>query len=123
MTSDDGRKPFNNPFGALRGPQESAPAGGVSLPERKKTPEPAAAGKPTAAPPAKTKAGRAVIRLERTGRGGKEVTIIERIGASAAEREQLLKKLKSGLGCGGAIEGDAIVLQGDQRKRLPGILT
>ena len=66
----------------------------------------------------RTKAGRAVIRLERAGRGGKEVTIVERVGASPAEREQLLKKLKAALGCGGTIEGDSIVLQGDQRKRL-----
>jgi translation initiation factor 1 len=118
MTSDDGKKPFNNPFGALRGgdpPAPEPPAGGVSLPERKKAPEP-----PRAAAPAKKspRPGGAVIRLERTGRGGKEVTVIERVGVSAADREKLLKRLKSALGCGGTIEGDSLVLQGDQRERL-----
>jgi len=27
------------------------------------------------------------------------------------------------LGCGGKVEGEALMLQGDQRKRLPGVLT
>jgi translation initiation factor 1 len=34
-----------------------------------------------------------------------------------------LKALKSALGCGGAVEEDAIVLQGDHRQRVPGLLT
>jgi translation initiation factor 1 len=32
-------------------------------------------------------------------------------------------KLKQQLGCGGSVEGDAIVVQGDFRKRLPDVLT
>jgi translation initiation factor 1 len=34
-----------------------------------------------------------------------------------------LKELKRALGTGGAIEGDALVLQGDHRERLRAILT
>jgi len=42
---------------------------------------------------------------------------------SASEREKWLKELKASLGCGGVVEGDALMLQGDHRKRLPEILT
>jgi len=117
MKDDDGKPLFNNPFAALKG--EVKDVGGVSLPERKKAPEPARAPAPAPAPAKKSpRPGGVVIRLERTGRGGKEVTVIERVGASAAEREKLLKKLKSALGTGGTIEGNSLVLQGDQRERL-----
>jgi len=34
-----------------------------------------------------------------------------------------LKQLKAALGCGGSVEHDSIMLQGDHRKRLPSILT
>ena len=39
------------------------------------------------------------------------------------ELEAWLTDLKSALGCGGAIEGTTLVLQGDQRKRVPDLLT
>jgi translation initiation factor 1 len=65
---------------------------------------------------------RAVVRIERTGRGGKEVTVVERLGLPPIERERWLKALKATLGCGGVVEGDDLVLQGDHRERLPTIL-
>jgi translation initiation factor 1 len=81
---------------------------------------------PAPAPPASIAAGttvpRAVVRLERSGRGGKEVTIIDKLDLSEREREAWLKALKSALGCGGVVEGTTIVLQGDHRKRLPAML-
>jgi translation initiation factor 1 len=33
------------------------------------------------------------------------------------------RELKQALGCGGTVEQTSIVLQGDQRSRLPGLLT
>jgi translation initiation factor 1 len=60
--------------------------------------------------------------MERKGRGGKEVTVVEQLGLKAKELEAWLKALKDALGCGGAVEGETLVLQGDQRKRLPAIL-
>jgi translation initiation factor 1 len=65
---------------------------------------------------------RAVVRLERSGRGGKEATVVEQLGLSAAELDGWLKALKAALGCGGSIEGDSLMLQGDHRKRLPAVL-
>ena len=60
--------------------------------------------------------------MERSGRGGKEVTVIEHLGLQPVEREKWIKALKAGLGCGGLVEGDTLVLQGDHRKRLPALL-
>jgi translation initiation factor 1 len=60
--------------------------------------------------------------MERSGRGGKTVTVLEQLNLRPADRERWLKDLKAALGCGGIVEGDSLVLQGDQRKRLPDIL-
>lgn len=102
MPDDD--EPFNNPFGSLKARLPDLPRG-------------RAAGAPEPKGPA-----RAVVRLERKGRGGKEVTVVEQLGLAASALAEWLQALKSGLGCGGSVEGDAIVLQGDQRKRLPRLL-
>jgi translation initiation factor 1 len=101
----DEKKPFNNPFGALRDRLGTLPAG----------PAPAQ-------PTAPKGPARAVVRMERKGRGGKEVTSVEQLDLPDRELEVWLKELKAALGCGGVVEGDAIVLQGDQRKRLPALL-
>lgn len=65
---------------------------------------------------------RAVVRMERKGRSGKEVTVIERLDLPPRDLEAWLKDLKASLGCGGSVEGATLVLQGDQRKRLPDLL-
>ena len=103
--TDEKKSPFNNPFGALKIPDLPP---GVQRPEPKKE-------------PAKGPA-RAVVRMERKGRGGKEVTVVEQLGLPAKELETWLKALKNALGCGGVVEGETLVLQGDQRKRLPAVL-
>lgn len=108
-------KPFHNPFGALahlRPNTNSEPSKELPPPEPPIKPEPRAATVP-----------RAVVRLERKGRGGKDVTVLEQIDLTPTVRQRWLKELKAALGCGGSIEGDAIVLQGDHRKRLPELLT
>lgn len=109
---------FNNPFAVLAGvkiPAKDAPSHDKPEPATPLVTE----GRPK---PVKTYA-RAIVRMERSGRGGKEVTVIEQLDLSAAERDEWLKSLKASLGCGGVIEGDNIALQGDHRKRLPKILT
>jgi translation initiation factor 1 len=101
--------PFHNPFAALSGKREELPS----------KPPPAAA--PAKAEERKGPA-RAVVRMERKGRGGKEVTVVEQLGLRPAELEVWLKALKGSLGCGGAVEEEALVLQGDHRERLPALL-
>ena len=98
-------KTFDSPFAGLANLREGLPVG----PEQKQ-PEPKG--------PA-----RAVVRMERKGRGGKEATVIEKLGLTATELETWCRELKQALGCGGVVDGDAIVLQGDLRTRLPAVLT
>lgn len=99
----DEKKPFHNPFGALAGLKDSLPRG--------RSPDEVA--KENAKLPKK-----AVVRLERTGRAGKEVTVVSHLELPVMERDVWLKAAKSALGCGGVVEGDALVLQGDQRERV-----
>jgi translation initiation factor 1 len=95
--------PFNDAFSALRG----------RLPEGYTPPAPEPAAPATPRAPA-----RAVVRLERKGRGGKEATMVEKLGLTAVELARWADALKRGLGCGGGVEGDAIAVQGDQRDRV-----
>ena len=105
-----GKALSGNPFAALEALRNSLPSG----------PAPAAAPETRDARPSGP--ARAVVRMERKGRGGKEVTVVEQLGLRPKELEEWLKALKGALGCGGAVEGEALVLQGDQRKRVPEIL-
>ncbi len=94
-----GEAPFHNPFGDL---------------SRRLGMEPAAAPRSAAEPRVPA---RAVVRIERKGRGGKTATVVEKLGLPPAELTAWLLDLKRSLGCGGAVEGDALVLQGDLRDR------
>jgi translation initiation factor 1 len=100
------KKPFNNPFAALKDKLGPLPAG----------PAPVEAAKP------EPKGKRAVVRIERKGHGGKDATRITYLAASADDAVALAKQLKERLGCGGQSEGSDIVLQGDQRERLRALL-
>lgn len=106
-TSDD-----TSPFAALAALR-------ASLPEGPKPADKAAAKSP---PAAKKGPAKAVVRLERKGRGGKDVTVVEQLGLPPTELELWLKALKGSLGCGGTIEGETLVLQGDLRKRIGPLL-
>jgi translation initiation factor 1 len=61
--------------------------------------------------------------MERKGRGGKEVTVVDKLGLRDAELAVWCRDLKQALGCGGAVDGELIVLQGDLRSRLAAVLT
>jgi translation initiation factor 1 len=76
--------------------------------------EPGTKAKPAGKPPP----ARAVVRMERAGRGGRTVTVVEKLDLRATELEAWLGELKRGLGCGGVVEGTALVLQGDTRERV-----
>ncbi len=99
--------PFNSAFAGLR---ERLPEGHV--PAEKPTAE-----DPGPSAPAKGPA-RAVVRLERKGRGGKEATVVEKLGLAPRALAEWTDAAKRALGCGGVVEGDALVLQGDQRERV-----
>lgn len=62
------------------------------------------------------------VRLEKKGRKGKAVSVIEGVKSPDAGRRALAKHLKDRLGCGGAVKGERIEIQGDQRERLAALL-
>ncbi len=102
------------------GPFNAALAGlATRLGEVPRAPEPAAPPPNLAgSPPA-----RAVVRMERAGRGGKTVTVVEKLELKPRELTAWLGELKRALGCGGVIERGALVLQGDTRERVGAWLT
>lgn len=54
-----------------------------------------------------------IVRLDRKGRGGKSVTVIEGLQMAQQGKEALLKKLKAGIGTGGTVKDSALEIQGD----------
>ncbi len=54
-----------------------------------------------------------IVRLERKGRGGKSVTVIEGLRVSVKDRERLLKQIKTKLGTGGTVKNGSLEIQGD----------
>jgi translation initiation factor 1 len=62
------------------------------------------------------------VRIERSGRKGKTVTLIEGFRGNAEELKELGKELKTRCGTGGAIKSGEILLQGDFRDRARSLL-
>ncbi len=108
------KQPFNNPFAQLQAKRDELPQG--------QAPAPAPAPGEKAAEKGPQGPARAVVRMERKGRGGKEVTVVEQLELPAAQLERWCKELKQSLGCGGALEEQSIVLQGDHRDRVKALL-
>lgn len=78
--------------------------------------------KPVKQPAAKpaASAGPPKIRVARetSGRGGKGVTVVTGLPLSGDALEQLAGQLKRSCGAGGAVRGDKIEIQGEQRDRV-----
>jgi translation initiation factor 1 len=102
--------PFNAALAGLAARMGSVPPA--------RAPELAAAPLSAAKPPDRPPPGRAVVRMERAGRGGKIVTVVEKLDLRPGELATWLGELKRALGCGGVVEGGALVLQGDTRERV-----
>ena len=68
--------------------------------------------------PAATGDGIVRLRRETKGRGGKAVSIVSGVPLAGAELKALAKALKQRCGVGGAVKGDEIEIQGDQRETL-----
>ena len=64
--------------------------------------------------------GDGIVRLRREtkGRGGKAVSIVTGLPLTASELKTLAKALKQRCGVGGAVKGEEIEIQGDQRDIL-----
>ncbi len=64
-----------------------------------------------------SKKGRINLRREKSGRGGKTVTVLEGID-NPEDRKALLKTLQKQCACGGTIRENAIEIQGDKRNEM-----
>lgn len=99
------QNPLQSPFAALQ--MDGLPEG------QEITPEPA---------PEKvdTKRHRIVLRKEKAQRGGKTVIVVSQLPThlSPPELENLLKAARKSLGCGGALNGRELEIQGDQAARV-----
>jgi translation initiation factor 1 len=64
--------------------------------------------------------GDGIVRLHREskGRGGKSVTLVKGVPLPGKELKSLARALKQKCGVGGAVKGDVIEIQGDQRNLL-----
>ena len=60
---------------------------------------------------------KAVLRMERKGRGGKTVTVVSQLSVDDAQLKHIAQELRRALGVGARVEGSDIVLQGDVRER------
>ncbi len=63
-----------------------------------------------------------IAKLERKGRGGKVVTIIEGFVGNNDDLKDLAKMLKNKCGTGGSAKDGEIVMQGDIRNKVVDIL-
>jgi translation initiation factor 1 len=64
--------------------------------------------------------GDGIVRITREtkGRGGKAVTVVTGLPLAAAELKATAKLLKQKCGVGGALKGENIEIQGDQRDTI-----
>jgi len=58
------------------------------------------------------------LQLQKKGRGGKAVTVISGLPLPADQLKATAKNLKKRCGVGGAVKGNEIEIQGDQRNTL-----
>jgi translation initiation factor 1 len=60
----------------------------------------------------------AKLRMEKTGRGGKTVTVVYDLPNNTAFLKELAQELKRACGTGGAVVENTVELQGDLRPRV-----
>jgi translation initiation factor 1 len=64
-----------------------------------------------------------LVRIERKGRGGKVVTIVEGFVGSSDDLKELGKLLKNKCGVGGSQKDGEIIIQGDVKDKVYSILS
>ncbi len=99
------RKEPSSPFASLAALKDALPS------------RPADDATPTA-PEVSAYGGKIVVAKTRAGRGGKTVTMVRGLRGDAAALDAIARELKRAMGCGAVVEGDAIVVQGEQGPRL-----
>ena len=64
----------------------------------------------------------AKLRIEKGGRGGKTVTVVDGLPRNATFLAELARELKRACGSGGAVRESAVEIQGDHRETLRALL-
>ncbi len=77
------------------------------------------AQEPQTLPPAKQ---RLVVSIDRSGRAGKQVTLVKGFVGSSEDLSALGKTLKIKCGVGGTVKDGIITIQGDFRDKLTALL-
>ena len=65
----------------------------------------------------------AKLRIEKSGRKGKTVTVVDGLPRNDAFLKKLARELKSACGSGGSASDEHVEIQGDHRDRLREVLT
>jgi translation initiation factor 1 len=63
------------------------------------------------------------VRIERQGRGGKVVSVVENLPGHPARIEEIARTLKARCGAGGTVRGKSVEVQGDHRDRIVSALS
>ena len=114
ILTDGGQSFGHNPFESLS--SEGLPPAPESAP--------AESGPRTESKPARKNRGRVDIIRQKTGRGGKTVTVVKGfVGIGLPEKEQLAKAMQKACGTGGTVKNGQIEIQGDKREEVARILT
>ena len=62
------------------------------------------------------------VRMERSGRGGKTVTVVDNFVGTDDDLQDLGRTLKTRCGVGGSVKDGQIIIQGDFRERINTLL-
>lgn len=65
----------------------------------------------------------AKLRIEKSGRGGKTVTVVFDLPRSESFLKELVRELKRACGTGGTVADNTVEIQGDHRERIRQTLT
>lgn len=63
-----------------------------------------------------------IVKIDKKGRGGKQVTVVEGFVGKDEDLEDLGRMLKGKCGVGGSVKDGVILVQGDQREKITNIL-